>query len=166
MGVGAVYRTGFAEARNDLVTFISADLQANLELYLERYLPEFDNNTDFIIGYIQNRKDPIISKVFSYLERVIFQLFFPKTPALGQSVMYRRKILNDIRLSLMNSKSRSWVIVWELLIRAYRKGFKITRVPIERRPRLHGKSKGNTFRNAILQFKALIGLWLMLKRES
>ena len=166
MGVGAVYRTGFTEANQDLVTFISADLQANLSLYLERYLPEFENNADMVIGYIQKRKDPFSSKVFSYLERLIFQILFPGTPVTGQSIMFRRKILDEVKLKLMNNSSRSWVIVWELLIRAYRKGYKIARVPIERRPRVHGKSKGNTLRNAVLQFKALIGLWLILMRES
>jgi len=62
----------------------------------------------------------------------------------------------------MKSHERGWIVLWELVIRAYRRGFRFVNVPVERRQRTHGLSKGNTWRNAFSQLQAMVKLKLRL----
>jgi dolichol-phosphate mannosyltransferase len=162
-GMGGVYRTAFKEVKNDIIYFMAADLQPIPLLYFERFLPLLEQH-DLVLGYQTKRDAPLQSKFFSWAEKLIFQIIFPGVPKISGPLMFRRTLLDDIKLTSMDSDDRSWIVLWELMIRAHRNGYRFTSVPVQRRQRAQGKSKGNTWRNAFWQLRAAFGLWKFLKR--
>jgi len=161
-GFGGIYRTSFAEAKNDLLYFMAADCQPIPSLYFKQFLPLF-NKYDIVLGRLPKRKDPFLSKFFSWAEKQVFRILFPGVPKVEGPFMFRRSLLNNVKLTLMDSNDRSWVILWELFIRAYRQDYQITTVPTKRRERKFGKSKGNTWANAFVMTRSLITLWRGLR---
>ena len=160
-GLGGVYRTGFAEAKCNILYFMAADLQPIPGLYLKQFLPLLDE-CDIVLGRLRSRDDPWISKFFSGAERILFRFLFPGVPKLEGPFMFKRAILDEVSLSLMDGSDRSWMILWELFARAKKAGFKIATCETSRRPRTQGESKGNTWANVAHMLKAAFTLRKML----
>lgn len=160
-GMGGVYRTGFRQARKDGVYFMAADGQSHPGKYLPEFLPLL-NTYDIVLGQFVRRKDPLLSRFFSFLEKCLFQALFPGVPKLGGPCLFRRNLLIQTPLYYMKGEDRSWIVLWEFLIRSQRKGCRIATRDAERRPRLHGVSKGNTWRNAWSMLYAAFRLRLIL----
>jgi len=72
LGLGEVYRTGFIQSRCDLVTFFPADGQFPASILLQ-FVPIMENH-DMVLGYLPERNSPIISKIFSRAERLLYSL--------------------------------------------------------------------------------------------
>ena len=161
-GFGGIYRTSFAEVQNDLLYFMAADCQPIPSLYFEQFLPLFDEY-DIVLGRLPKRRDPFLSKFFSWAEKQVFHTLFPGVPKVEGPFMFRRSLLDNVKLALVDSNDRSWMILWELFIRAHRQGYKITTVKTRRRQRAHGKSRGNTWANVFVMIRSLIALCRVLR---
>ncbi|HSE65820.1 MAG TPA: hypothetical protein VLB12_02460, partial [Gemmatimonadales bacterium] len=83
---------------------------------------------------------------------------FGGMPRLEGVFMLRREILSRLPLK---SQGRGWTIVWELLLRAHRGGYRIVGCPITMQPRTHGVSKVNNLRNVAANVRQL----LVLRRQ-
>ena len=135
-GLGGVYRTGFSQARKELLTFFPADGQFSAAI-LGQFLPLMDE-TDFVLGYLSPQHRSTGARLLSWAERVLYRLLFGPLPRFQGILMFRRAALERIPLT---SAGRGWAVLMELLIRASRAGYRMRSVPIDLRPRKSGASK-------------------------
>lgn len=152
-GLGGVYRSGFTESRGSLVTFFPADGQ-----FPATIIPDFFEaavGADIVLGYIPDRKDSLLARVLSWGERCLYRFLFGPIPKFQGILMFRRRILDDIRLQ---SDGRGWVILMELIVRCSRAGYRIVSRPTTIRPRLSGGSKVNNLRTIHANLRQILAL--------
>jgi glycosyltransferase involved in cell wall biosynthesis len=135
-GLGEAYRTGFALAQRDLITFFAADGEIPAATIKE--FTRLMDKADMVLGYLPRRKTSLLAKSLSQAERMLLWMLFGPFPKFQGVFMVRRELLNELELK---SKGRGWTVVMELIIRASRGGYKIVSAPTEMRPRMSGKSK-------------------------
>lgn len=153
-GLGAVYRTGFAQARGDLITFFPADGQFPASI-LEAFVPAMEGH-DMVLGYVP-RRDSLVGRLLSGAERVAYRVLLGPMPLFQGVFMVRREALARITL---RSEGRGWAIVMELLARAARTGWRMRSLPTTIRLRRSGVSKVQNVRTIwsnLLQVVALRG---------
>jgi len=159
-GLGEVYRTGFGNAKNDLIIFFSADGQFP-STNINKFVPLI-NDFDMILGYLPDRKCSIIAKLLSGVERALLKIAFGKIPKFQGQFILRRKLFEEMELK---SDGRAWMVVMELIIRASRGGYKIASIPHEIRPRISGKSKVNNIPVILSYLKQIAILNRFLKKS-
>ena len=140
-GLGAVYRTGFAEARGLYLTFFPADGQFPAST-IEQLLAVMPDH-DMVLGYIPSRPGMVLSRVLSLLERLLYRALFGSLPTFQGVMMFRRALLEEMQLE---SRGRGWAVLMELIIRTSRGGYRVTSIPTGIRQRFAGRSKVNNFR--------------------
>ena len=140
-GLGAVYRTGFVEARGLYLTFFPADGQFPASC-IEQLLAVMPNH-DMVLGYIPSRRGMVLSRMLSLLERLLYRALFGVLPTFQGVLMFRRALLKNIELK---SRGRGWTVLMELIIRTSRGGYRVTSIPTGVRPRFAGHSKVNNLR--------------------
>ncbi len=160
-GLGGVYATGFAKARGDYITFFPADGQFPASI-IKRFLCRMDD-ADLILGYIPERKSPVLGILLSACEKLLYRCLFGPVPRLQGIFMVRRSILRE--LNLQSDPARGWGIVMELIIRAHRARMRIAHESTTMRPRSCGSSKVNNIRTAAANFKQLLRLFFILRRR-
>jgi dolichol-phosphate mannosyltransferase len=157
LGLGAVYRTGFAQARGDLVTFFPADGQFPASI-IGRYLAAIDD-VDIILGTLPERGGPVAGRLLSLAERLLLRTLFGRFPRFQGIMMFRRRLLDGTRLV---SQGRGWTVLMEFILRQARAGARIKNLPITIRPRADGVSKVNNLRNIVSNLRQVLGLRLYL----
>jgi len=157
LGLGGVYRTGFAEARGDLLTFFPADGQFAAALIAD-YLAAIDD-ADMVLGVLPERDDSIAGKLLSAAERVLLRALFRNFPQFQGILMFRRNLLDRTPLV---SQGRGWTVLMELILRQARSGARIKNIAIAVRPRSHGTSKVNNVRSVVSNLRQVLGLRLYL----
>lgn len=153
-GLGAVYRTGFTQSKGEYVSFFPADGQFSAAILL-KYATLIETH-DIVLGYLplQSHRN-FFGRLLSHAERLIYRLLFGPFPKFQGVFMFRRNILDELPLT---TKGRGWGIVMELIIRAQRRGYRITNVPIEIQERKHGTSKVTNLRNLFSNLFQLVEL--------
>jgi dolichol-phosphate mannosyltransferase len=156
-GLGAVYRTGFAEARGELLTFFPADGQFPATI-IGQYLAAIDG-VDMILGTLPDRRDALFARALSFAERLLLRALFGHFPRFQGIVMFRRSLLDGVVLA---SHGRGWTVLMELILRVERKGARIKNLPITLRPRASGTSKVNNLRSIVSNLQQVLALRLHL----
>jgi glycosyltransferase involved in cell wall biosynthesis len=156
-GLGGVYRTGFSESRGTFVTFFPADGQFPASI-LPTYYPLVED-WDVVLGIRPGRRDTVKGAVLGALERALYRMAVGPMPRLEGVFILRRTMLAELPLK---STGRGWTVVWELLLRAHRKGYRMIERPNILRPRTHGESKVNNLRNITANLRALFALRRLL----
>jgi len=159
LGLGNVYSTAFDKAHGEFLTFYPADGQFPLSNIAE-FIPLM-KDYDLILGNIKEAKSSWASKVLAKCERLILRLIFGEFPYFKGIIMFRRNILDNIQL---RSSGRAWMVLMELLIKAYRRGFKINSISVVMRPRAHGKSKVNNIKTVASFLGQIFSLKISLLR--
>ncbi len=157
LGLGGVYRTGFAQARGDLVTFFPADGQFPATI-IGRYLAAVDD-VDIILGTLPERGRPVAGRLLSLAERLLLRALFGRFPHFQGIMMFRRSLLDGTRLV---SQGRGWTVLMEFILRQVRAGARIKNLPITIRPRLDGVSKVNNLRSIVSNLHQVLALRLYL----
>jgi glycosyltransferase involved in cell wall biosynthesis len=154
-GLGGVYRTGFAEARGDLVTFFPADGQFPASI-IGDYLPAMAD-TDMILGVLPDRGGSLLARALSLGERLLLRVLFSRFPRFQGILMFRRELLRDTPL---HSRGRGWTVLMEFILRKARAGVRIKNIPITIRPRASGSSKVNNLRSIVSNLRQVLALRL------
>lgn len=152
-GLGGVYRTGFAEARQPLLTFFPADGQFP-SVILGQFLPLMADH-DLVLGYIQEGPGTLWADLLARTERLLYRLLFGRLPRFQGVFMVRRVVLPQVPLK---SEGRGWAVVMEMIIRVVRAGYRVESVPTAFRPRRAGTSKVRNLRTIVSNTAQLIGL--------
>ncbi|MBN1810363.1 MAG: glycosyltransferase family 2 protein [Anaerolineae bacterium] len=160
LGLGGGYRTGFAAARGDLVTFFPADGQFPATIIRE-FLPLMDD-ADMVLGYLPDRSSSLLAKSLSAIEKIVYRALFGPLPRFQGVLMFQRTLLDEFEL---RSVGRGWAVLMELIIRTCRGGYKVVSVPTEMRPRMSGRSKVNNLRTIWANLKQVVALRRELLEE-
>ena len=156
-GLGGVYRTGFAHARGDHVTFFPADGQFPASI-----IPQFVRSmkhADMVLGYLPSRRDSLLARTLSRLERILYRLLLGPLPRFQGILMFRRTLLSEIELK---STGRGWGVLMELIVRVSRGGYRAISLPTGVRPRTSGVSKVNNVRTIWANTAQLLRLRTLL----
>lgn len=170
-GLGTAYRAGFRWALERDYEFIF-EMDADFS-HDPKHLPEFlaaAEHADLVLGsrYLEGRVTvvnwPMPRLLLSYFANIYarFVTGLQVFDATGGFKCFRRKVLQTIDLDAVHSNGYAFQI--EMSVRAWRRGFRITEIPIVFVDRTEGHSKmsGAIVREAIwvvwrLRFQALIG---------
>jgi glycosyltransferase involved in cell wall biosynthesis len=133
-GKAAALQAGFLEARGDVVVTMDADLQDD-PAEIPRLLAKLEEGFDLVSGWKAHRNDPLARRLFSRI--------FNWTTALVSGVRlhdvncglkaYRAEVLQGLRLY---GELHRFIPV----LAAYR-GFRVAEIPVNHRPRRHGRSR-------------------------
>lgn len=133
-GKAAALRAGAEETRGALVVTMDADLQDD-PVEIPRLIEALGDDFDLVSGWKEVRHDPIgktlPSKVFNWLVGVLTGVKLHDHNC-GFKV-YRREIFDSVKLY---GEMHRFVPVL-----ATSKGFRVTEIPVNHRPRQHGHSK-------------------------
>lgn len=134
-GYTAALRTGFTNAKKDLIFYSDADNQFDLEeipLLLER----IDDN-DIVCGYRNPRVDPwlrlFVSRCFNIMSHTIFK--FPVRDVDCAFKLFRREVFDRIKI-----KSENFMVDTEIMAKAVKFGMRVTEVGVTHLPRKAGKT--------------------------
>jgi dolichol-phosphate mannosyltransferase len=151
-GLGGVYRTGFAEARGDLLTFFPADGQFPASI-VEAFVPAMEGR-DLVVGDVA-RRDAFLGRLLSAAERAVYRILFGPLPRFQGIFMVRRDALRQLPL---RSEGRGWVIVMEMIVRGVRAGWSIEGRHTALRRRRSGTSKVQNARTVWANLRQVLAL--------
>lgn len=160
-GLGAVYRTGFAEARGRHVTFFPADGQFPAEI-LAAFRPAMDQ-VDLVLGYLPERRGAVLSRMLSAAERLVYRMLLGPMPRFQGIMMYRRELVEAIPL---RSDGRGWAVVMEFVLRVTRGPYRVRSLPTRVRPRTAGRSKVNNLRTISANLRQILPLRRVLRSPA
>jgi len=152
-GLGGVYRTGFANARGEFVTFYPADGQFPASIIGQ--MLALIGEVDMVLGFLPNRDSSSIAKLLSAGERVLYRLMFGPMPRFQGITMFRRSLLDEFEL---RSNGRGWAVLMELIIRVRRANHRLVSTPTMMRRRMSGTSKVNNWRTIAANLRQMVAL--------
>jgi glycosyltransferase involved in cell wall biosynthesis len=156
-GLGGGYRTGFASASGEWITFFPADCQFPASI-IGQFLGQTDS-ADMILGYLKRRTN-LAGLVLSATERTLYKLLFGGFPKYQGIVLFRRSLLDAFELQ---SKGRGWGIMMELILRTYRSPkHRVISLRTSIRPRLSGASKVQDLKSISSNARQLFALRMTL----
>lgn len=137
LGYAGAMKKALGEAKNSLVFYSDTSGKHRAEDFW-RLIPLIKSN-DIVTGLRKPRTDPFIRQTTSLIQRIIVSILFlipPYDYNTGYKIL-RKKVLNELlnKCIYMNESFSS-----ELLIRAYKKDYKIVQVPVEFKDRTADKA--------------------------
>lgn len=163
-GYGAALRSGFANARKDLVFYTDGDGQYDV-LELLRFLPVLQDGVDVVNGYKISRSDPLHRIVIGDLYVVLMRLLFGfRVRDVDCDFRLMRRAALD-RVALRHS---SGVICLELVRKLELAGFRFAEFPVHHYHRIHGRSQFFNFRRLFVTGLNIFRLWweLNVRRDT
>ncbi len=150
-GIGSCLNDGYQAAEGELITFLPADGQIDpkdLISFVKRI-----EDCDVVSSYYDKKSLSFFRNLMSRSVRVLVFVLFGPSPRIEGSYMFRRKILEQVFLI-----STSFVINFEFVIKAYRKGFRFKFFETHARQRLSGHSKVVNFNTISKVFIEIVKL--------
>ncbi len=136
-GYGAALRSGFAVAEKHLVFFTDADGQFRLD-DLGPFLQVIGSH-DMVIGYRENRKDPLWRKWNSRIGNLLARTFLNVRV---RDINCAFKLFHRNKLLALPLAAEGAFINTELLALAQAAAWTCKEIPVRHFPRLHGKPTG------------------------
>src|SRR6266480_2570417 len=133
-GKAAALAAGFAQARGDVVVTIDADLQDD-PAEIPRLLAKLDEGFDLVSGWKVHRRDPLsrraLSKIFNWVTSRVSGLRLHDMNCGFKA--YRAEVVKELRLY---GELHRFIPVL-----AHYRGYRIAELPVNHRPRSHGRSR-------------------------
>jgi glycosyltransferase involved in cell wall biosynthesis len=157
-GYGGALRTGFQEARKDVIFYTDGDAQydpAELEVLWKR----FGADVDLVNGYKISRSDPlhriVLGRVYHHTVKLLFGLRVRDVDC--DFRLLRRSIFDEVAL-----EHNSGVICLEMMKKIQDRGFRIAEVPVHHYHRTFGTSQFFNVRRLFRTAVDVAGLWVQL----
>jgi len=158
-GYGAALRTGFKEAKYDLIFYTDGDAQYDPQ-ELSLLFPLMTDEVDIVNGYKIKRSDPIyrvwIGKTYHWITKLMFG--FPIRDVDCDFRLIRKRVFDKVNL-----ESNSGMICVEIITKFHRAGFKFAEVGVHHYFRMSGKSQFFNFKRVFKVGVGLIRLWYKLR---
>ncbi len=130
-GIAEALRTGYLNARGDVLVFYPADLQFKPEDIPSLVMPILADQSDMVTGFKQGKYEKaFVSRIYNGLSRTLFEI---PVRDLNNVKAYRREIMASLP---MRPDFHRYMIVL-----AAAQGYTVTEVPIPLYPRHAGRSK-------------------------
>jgi len=157
-GYGGALRTGFREARKDLIFYTDGDAQYD-PAELSALWPHLTDEVDLVNGYKISRSDPlhriIIGRIYHHTVKILFGLTVVDVDC--DFRLMRRSIFDRVDL-----EHNSGVICLEMMKKITDAGFRIAEVPVHHYHRAFGKSQFFNFRRLFKTAVDVGKLWVQL----
>ena len=154
-GYGASLKSGFENARFNLVVFTDGDGQ--FDFYeVEKFLKKIPRS-DLVIGFRRKRLDNPIRHVLMNLLKIwdlVFFHFWFKDIDCGFKMLKR-----DAIAKIMPLKSEGAMITTEILAKARKKNLKIDQVKVHHYPRIWGDQSGGNLRVIVRAIRESFVIW-------
>jgi glycosyltransferase involved in cell wall biosynthesis len=133
-GKSAALGAGFAQARGDVVVTLDADLQDD-PAEIPRLLAKLDEGFDLVCGWKARRRDPLSRRLLSRVfNRVVRWLSGTRLHDMNCGLKaYRADVVRA--LPLYGELHRF------LPVLAHQRGYRVAELPVNHRPRSHGRSR-------------------------
>lgn len=133
-GKGYALDKGVHMSKGERIMFMDADLQDDPK-DIPHFLKKMDDGYDLVNGVRTKRKDSSVIKFYSKMGNGFLKKFLhsPFTDINCGFKLFKREMLDEIPLYSNNFRF--------LPVAAYYKGFQVTEIPVNNRPRKHGSSK-------------------------
>ena len=133
-GKAAALQAGFEEARGDVVVTIDGDLQDD-PAEIPRLLAKLDEGFDLVSGWKAKRRDPLSRRIPSRIfNRVTGRLSGLRLHDLNCGLKaYRAEVVKGLRIY---GELHRFIPVL-----AHYRGFRVAELPVNHRPREHGRSR-------------------------
>lgn len=157
-GQSAAMYAGIMAAKGEIIAMLDGDLQ-NDPADIPALVKKLDEGYDFVCGYRAKRKDTAFKRTQSRIANAVRSRFIGDgVRDTGCSLKALRK---ECRSALLPFNGMHRFI--PALIR--HAGFRITEVPVNHRPRIHGISKYTFWNRALRATKDMFGVsWLLSRR--
>ncbi len=133
-GKAAALQAGFQTARGEIIITMDGDLQDDAK-EIPAFLEALEDDLDLVSGWKRDRQDPINktlpSRFFNFVTSQLTGI--PLRDFNCGFKAYRREVVEN--LDLYGELYRYIPVL------AHAKGFRVGEIPVEHRPRVHGKSK-------------------------
>ena len=157
-GYGGALRSGFANARGDLIFYTDGDAQYDVQELLKLY-SAYKPGIGMVNGYKISRRDPwyriVLGGIYHHLVRFCFRLSLKDTDC--DFRLINRSVFEKVKLF-----ENSGTICVELVKKITHFNFLIVEVPVNHYDRPSGISQFFNFRRLYNTFINLIKLWLKL----
>jgi glycosyltransferase involved in cell wall biosynthesis len=154
-GYGGALRTGFCEARKELVFYTDGDAQYD-PAELVALWPSLTSEVHLVNGYKISRSDPwhriVIGRIYHYTVKLLFGLSVRDVDC--DFRLMRRSIFDRVRL-----EHNSGVICLELMKKVEDAGFRIAEVPVHHYHRAFGRSQFFNVRRLARTMVDVAALW-------
>ena len=134
MGKGKALSVGIDRSQGENIVFMDADLQDD-PADINHFAKKLSEGYDLVNGIRVNRKDNAIIKLYSTLAGWFLKTFLrsPFTDINCGFKIFKKKLTRDI--TLYGNNFRFFPLA------AFYEGFKVAEIPVNNRPRIHGKTK-------------------------
>jgi glycosyltransferase involved in cell wall biosynthesis len=161
--LGASLRTGFGEAKHELVLYMDADLPFDPDVLGRAIRAMNVTRADFISGYRFDRtteglKRTVYTIAYNWLIRILFGIAI-------RDVNFSFKLMRREVLRAFELRSEGSLIDAELLVKARNHGFTIQQIGLDFFPRVHGTSHLSSPAVIFKIFRELIALYPEMKRR-
>lgn len=160
-GFGGALKEGFAQSHGEYTLTIDGDLSHSPEFIVAMWKKR--NDADIIIGsrYIDGgsaNQPSLLRYSLSKFLNIFFSTFLsiPVKDTSSNFRIYRKKVLQNLTILC-----RDFDALQEILVRSQIKGYSMTEVPINYRPRIYGVSKLNLTLFGASYLKTLLRLWFV-----
>jgi glycosyltransferase involved in cell wall biosynthesis len=157
-GYGGALRSGFREARKDVIFYTDGDAQYD-PAELAVLWPELKPGIDMVAGYKLSRSDPwhriVIGRIYHHTVKLLFGLSVRDVDC--DFRLMRRSIFERVHL-----KHNSGVICLEMMKKIQDAGFRIGEVPVHHYHRAFGRSQFFNFRRLARTAVDVAKLWFEL----
>jgi len=151
-GIADALRTGYLQARGDVLVFYPADLQYKPEDIPRLVAPILAGESDMVTGYKQGKYDKaFVSRVYNRLSRLLFEI---PVRDLNSVKAYRREIMEQ--LPVRPDWHRYMIVI------AAAQGFTVTEIPVPLYPRHAGHSKFGKSR-IVVGTLDMLSVWFELR---
>jgi len=158
-GYGGALKSGFYNARYELIFYTDGDAQYN-PLDLEKLISQMDDNVDIVNGYKISRQDPvyrkIIGRLYHYTTKFMFKFKIRDVDC--DFRLIRRSLFDGLEL-----KYSSGVICVEMISKFTARGARFVEVPVTHYYRVSGKSQFFNFKRIFKTGVHLIKLWYWIR---
>ncbi len=133
-GKGEALSRGVNHSSGEIIIFMDADLQDN-PADITKFLKKIDEGYDLVNGVRTSRTHNSMIKTYSLLGNKFLKTFAhsPFTDINCGFKAFKREVLEETVLYANNFRF--------LPLDAFTQGFRVTEIPVDNRPRLHGTSK-------------------------
>jgi glycosyltransferase involved in cell wall biosynthesis len=162
--LGASLRTGFAEAKHELILYMDADLPFDPDVLGRAIRAMNVTRADLVSGYRFDRttegfKRTVYTVVYNWLIRVLFNISI-------RDVNFSFKLMRREVLKAIDLKSEGSLIDAEILVKARNRGFVIQQIGLDYFPRVHGTSHLSSAGVVFKILREMMSLYPEMKRRT
>jgi len=162
--LGASLRTGFGEAKHELILYMDADLPFDPDVLGRAIRAMNVTRADLISGYRFDRtteglKRTVYTVVYNWMIRVLFNISI-------RDVNFSFKLMRREVLKAIDLKSEGSLIDAEILVKARNRGFVIQQIGLDYFPRVHGTSHLSSAGVVFKILREMMSLYPEMKRRT